>query len=288
MKLLISGANGQLGTEWVQFCQQHGIPYSAYSRATLDVTDPDQVDRVLHKEQPEVVINCAAYTKVDKAEEEEALAKQINTVAVGAMAKSCKYHRVLLVHYSTDYVFSGTQADREQFPQGYPEEHQTSPQNTYGLTKRDGEVLIQQSGCEHLILRVSWLCGAYGPNFVKTMLRLAEQRDELNVVNDQFGSPTFTKNVVEWTYKLLEKKARGVVHLSSSGITNWYEFAQKIFELRGLQIKVNPVDSSAYKTAASRPLFSKLNTQKFTRITGIEPLSWQSGLEHLLNELEVE
>ena len=285
MRLLIIGANGQLGKEWVEFCKKRSISFTEYDLPELDITKTDQLEEVLDREHPNVLINCAAYTKVDQAETDRELADQINHKAVANLADACKDRNIKLVHYSTDYVFAGEASDRESNPEGYPEDHPTAPTNVYGVTKRDGEEVIRSSECDYLILRISWLCGVYGPNFVKTMLRLGGERDELSVVDDQFGSPTFTKNVVEWTWELLQKQVDGIVHLSSSGITNWYTFAKKIFELKGLQVTVNPVDSTAYKTAATRPAFSKLNTGKFSEIVGYQPISWQEGLATLIEEI---
>ena len=286
MHFLIVGINGQLGQEWAKYCHLNGIKYSGYDLPELDITDKDSVENVLRESGAKILINCAAYTNVDGAESEKHIADLINHKAVKGLAEVCKRQKVKLVHYSTDYVFSGSESDKEINPSGYPEDFKTGPTNVYGVTKLEGEKAIIKTGCEYLILRISWLCGAYGKNFVKTMLKLGSERDELNVVNDQFGSPTFTQNVVEWTYELVQKQVAGIVHLSSSGITNWFEFTSKIFELKGWDIKINPVDSSAFKTVASRPHFSKLNTSKMSEILEKEPIHWEKALKNLLIELE--
>lgn len=285
MKFLITGAGGQLGKEWVAFCERNALPFEAFDSGGLDITDRSQVREKLITYQPEVVINCAAYTKVDQAEDEKLLATKINARAVKDLAELCVQFDIKLVHYSTDYVFSGAGSDRSRFPDGYPEDHQTDPVNVYGFTKWKGEVAIQESGCEYLIIRVAWLCGYYGSNFVKTMLRLAQERDELNVVNDQYGSPTFAHRVVEQTRILLKNGKSGIFHLSSKGLITWYDFARAVFELSGTKVTVHPVSSSEFKTKATRPSFSKLSTHKSEQIPRIEIRHWKNDLEHLIQQI---
>ena len=285
MKFLITGAKGQLGREWVKQLTRLGTDFMAPGSGELDITDSAQIAVVLDKYRPDVVINCAAYTKVDLAEDEAERSYSINAKAVADLAGLCKARNMRLVHYSTDYVFSGKREDMEVFPEGYREEHPTDPINTYGASKRRGEQAIIDSGCVYLILRVSWLCGAEGHNFVKTMLRLAEERKELNVVNDQFGSPTYASNVVLNSLALINQKESGLFHLSSTGMCSWFELAQEIFAQTGTEIQLHAVDSSAFPTKAVRPAFSKLNTQKIATIPGIELLDWKTGLRDLLKEL---
>ena len=285
MKFLITGAGGQLGQEWVHFCTKRDIPYSAFTSAELDITNESALSSAVQEYKPEVIINCAAYTKVDQAEDEKEKAELVNVTALEKLSEVCSKSGVKLVHYSTDYVFSGSRKDQSEMPDGYPEDFETNPVNVYGHTKREGEIAVQESGCEFLILRVSWLCGTYGNNFVKTMLRLAENRDKLTVVNDQFGSPTFADQVVEQSFQLLEYEKNGVFHLGSDGVTTWFEFAREIFAQRALDIEVIPVASSEFKTKAVRPHFSKLSIQKISTIPGINILSWQEGLKRLLNTI---
>ncbi|RNC85706.1 MAG: dTDP-4-dehydrorhamnose reductase [Balneola sp.] len=285
MKLLITGACGQLGKEWVIFCEKKGIDFQAYCSEELDITNISELRSIVEKDKPSAFINCAAYTNVDKAEEEKDLAFKVNAYALKEISNTCKLKNIKLVHYSTDYVFNGSHEDKESTPEGYSEEHETSPKNVYGLSKQGGEEIIRKSDCEYLILRVSWLCGEYGNNFVKTMLRLGEERDTLKVVNDQFGAPTFTKNVVTNTFSLLEQNCKGYFHLSSSGITNWFEVANEIFRLKKMKVELLPVSSKEYVTKASRPFFSKLSTKKISTIPGIEIISWQQGLKELLNTI---
>lgn len=283
MNVLITGAGGQLGQEWVHFCKTKNIPFSAFDSKSLDITNLEAVKKACKEVKPDVFINCAAYTKVDLAEDEKDIAERINAEAVLSISEICKELGIKLVHYSTDYVFAGSISDQEKVPDGYPEEFKTDPLNVYGATKRKGEEAILESGCKYLILRVSWLCGTYGSNFVKTMIGLGSEKDELSVVNDQFGSPTFADQVVMQSFELIKQKRVGIFHLSSEGITTWYEFAKEIFSLKGIEIKLTPVDSSEFKTKAKRPSFSKLSTQKISTISGIKLLTWQDGLKKLIN-----
>ena len=282
MKLLITGAGGQLGREWVHFCMEHHTNFESFDSEGLDITDNKKLRDQLSTSNPDVVINCAAYTGVDQAEDDQADAQKINSEAVKSLASLCGELGIKLVHYSTDYVFSGRIEDRKKYPDGYPETAATNPVNVYGRTKRDGELEIFHSECTFLLLRVSWLCGRYGHNFVKTMLRLGEERKQLTVVNDQFGSPTFTDQVVNQTYTLLKNHEEGVYHLSSEGITTWYHFAKEIFSQSGIEVHIEPVASTVFKTKAIRPAFSKLSTQKICTIPGIEIKNWHQGLKDLL------
>ncbi|MEP1150211.1 MAG: dTDP-4-dehydrorhamnose reductase [Balneola sp.] len=285
MKILITGSGGQLGQEWVDFCTKKNISFQSFSSRELDITDKDSVSRAIKNYKPDVFINCAAYTKVDAAEDNKDLALQVNGEAVKIIAQICAENRIKLVHYSTDYVFSGEKEDSKIYSEGYSEEHEINPLNVYGLSKRKGEEALLESDCEYLLIRVSWLCGRFGNNFVKTMLKLAKSRKELSVVNDQFGSPTFADQVVEQSFKLLEKNEDGVFHLSSKGIATWYDFSKEIFAQKKLSVKVIPVTSEEFPTKAKRPAFSKLSTQKISNISGVEMIHWEEGLARLLKQL---
>jgi dTDP-4-dehydrorhamnose reductase len=287
MRILITGGNGQLGREWVEFLNKQGVEFISLTSSDLDITDHADTVRVLKNMQPDIIINCAAYTKVDQAEEERELAYEVNAQGVGNLADYCVTHNVKLIHFSTDYVFPGSEEDMENLPNGYPEDYPTNPINTYGESKLDGEAEVIGSGCKYLLIRVSWLCGKYGNNFVKTMLSLAAERDQLSVVNDQFGSPTFTKNVVENCWSLIQEKEEGIFHISSKGKCTWYDFASEIFKESGIEINLNPVDSSEFPTKAKRPAFSLLSTEKMANISGVSIISWKEGLKTLLAELEV-
>lgn len=288
MKALILGATGQLGREWQAFFadfETDEFVVVPYTSGQLDITDFENVEKELSEQHPDVIVNCAAYTKVDKAEEDREKALLVNAKAVKNLANRCKKLNIKLVHFSTDYIFAGDKEDRRQFPEGYPENHNADPVNWYGQTKWEGEKAIRNSGCAHLIMRVSWLCGAYGNNFVTTMLQLAGEYDQLDIVSDQWGSPTFTDTLVRNTFKLIEEEQEGTYHLTTEGIISWADFAEKIFAIADKHVSVNKISSSEYPTAAARPYFSKLNTDKVKNISGIEVEEWQGGLRRLLKQL---
>ncbi|MTI87917.1 MAG: dTDP-4-dehydrorhamnose reductase [Balneolaceae bacterium] len=286
MHFFITGAGGQLGSEWVRFLdKQAENEVNTFLSSELDITDKEKLQSIVQGLHPDVVINCAAYTQVDKAEKERDKAFEINGQAVGHLAAVCASEQIKLVHYSTDYVFPGKLKDAKALPQGYPEDHKVNPVNTYGESKLLGEKELQSSGCSYLLIRTSWLCGRDGHNFVDTMLRLGEQKRKLRVVNDQWGSPAFCENVVENTYHLLKQNEEGIFHISSQGKTTWYEFAQEIFKQRNMNIVVEPVSSSEYKTRAKRPAFSLLNTQKITDTPGSVIINWKDGLRNLLKHI---
>lgn len=285
MKFLVTGAGGQLGSEWIAYLKKHELSYSAYSSADLDITNPEQVQERFKECEPEVVINCAAYTDVDGAEENPEAAFKVNSLGAEIIAKECRRYRAKLVHYSTDYIFSGRQSDSDRYPEGYPEDAPSAPLNVYGKSKKEGEDAIIKHGRDWLIIRVSWLCGQYGSNFLKTMLRLGKERDELKIVNDQFGSPTFCHDLVDKSVQLIEKEQQGVFHLSSTGKISWFDFAEKIFELEKIDVTCSPVSSDHFPAKATRPKFSLLNTGKIKDI-GIEPVHWEKGTRELLQQLK--
>lgn len=288
MKVLLLGGSGQLGAEWKKFLKQQHFPieYIAPASSEVDITNKQQLRDAFQKHDFDVIINCAAYTKVDQAEDEHDKAGEVNVKAVASLAELCMEHDTKLVHYSTDYVFPGRIEDKQKLPSGYPESYPADPVNTYGQTKWEGEEAIRLSGCRHLIIRVSWLCGQYGSNFVKTMLRLADKKPLLDIVSDQWGSPTFTQNTVENSLALVEDEAEGTYHLTSNGLITWADFAEEIFRLSGSQVKVNRIASDEFPTKARRPYFSKLDTKKISHVSGIELKDWKVGLKRLINELQ--
>ena len=284
MKFLITGANGQLGREWIQFLELKGVPFDAFGSKKMDITDSDQVLARMEECKPDVVINCAAYTNVDDAEDEQEQAYSVNEKGVENLVSACLNYNSKLVHFSTDYVFPGSHEDGSKFPDGYPEDAEKRPVNEYGRSKRVGEIVIEKSSLDSLLIRVSWLCGPFGDNFVKTMLRLAESRDKLSVVDDQKGSPTFTFDVVEKTYRLLNMSKSGVYHISSRGKISWADFAQEIFKQANIAIALHRIPSSDFPTKAKRPIFSLLSTQKLEK-EGLKVLAWKEGLSVLLRKL---
>jgi len=284
MKFLITGANGQLGREWIQFLELKGEPFDAFGSKKMDITDRDQIRTRMEECRPDIVINCAAYTNVDKAEIEQELAHSVNETGVEHLVSACLEFNCKLVHFSTDYVFPGSFEDGSKFPDGYPEDAEKRPVNAYGRSKRAGEIVIEKSALDSLLIRVSWLCGPFGNNFVKTMLRLAEIRDELSVVDDQKGSPTYTFDVVDKTYQLLNMSKSGVYHISSRGKISWADFTEEIFNQANIAITLYRIPSSEFPTKAKRPAFSLLSTQKLEK-EGLKVLAWKEGLSVLLKKL---
>jgi len=274
MKILILGYKGMLGDELVKAFKKDN-ELTLWDRSEIDIADRKDVKSKIGDLKPEAVINAAAYTAVDLTEGEgKEIARRVNGEAVGFLAEACKKNGSVLIHYSTDYVFDGENEN------GYREDEKRDPLNEYGRSKARGEELLQKINPKFYLIRLSWLFGANGKNFVETMLRLAEERQELRVVNDQHGKPTYAKDLAERTRELLEsKKPFGIYHLTNEGVCAWYEFAVKIFELAGIDIKVTPVASSEFPTPAKRPAYSALVNTKL-------PLSrnWEEALGDYLEE----
>lgn len=286
-RFIILGAGGQLGREWVQQLVMRDEQVYAYSHEDLDISDSDALERILDHVTPTVLVNCAAYTKVDQAESEPEQARLINTIVPGRIAGICRERDILLVHYSTDYVFGGSHEDRLKYPMGFIEDHPAHPINVYGETKWDGERLIHASGCSHLIIRTSWLCGRYGHNFVKTMMRLSSQKDRVQVVNDQFGAPSFADQVVKNTIALIQAQQTGVFHLSSQGMCSWSEFAMEIFKQKGSKAIVDGISSAEYRTQAQRPEYSLLDCTKASKVDGVSLEPWENGLKRVLEQIQL-
>lgn len=287
MKILVTGAGGQLGREWLDFLDKRGKDFIGFRSAQLDITNRDLLEEKIAYHRPGVLINCAAYTQVDNAEDDSIRAFSVNHEAVKHLSALCKKYSVKLVHFSTDYVFSGDIEDKKRFKNGYPEDHRKDPVNTYGESKLLGENEIKRSGCDYLILRISWLCGKYGKNFVKTMVTLAHQGKFLSVVDDQFGSPTFAHDLVNNTYTLLNQGQRGIYHYTSTGMLTWYQLAKKAIEIAGYKTSIKPVPTSEYPTRALRPAFSKLDTSKIASVHGVNLPSWEDGLKKLIEEFDI-
>ncbi len=285
MKYLITGANGQLGREWVRYLSAKNADVTATTSEQLDITDSDSVTKVIDEVAPDVVINCAAYTKVDLAESDFEGALSVNRDGVKNLINACANRVIKLVHFSTDYVFSGSEEDRDVFPTGYPEDAKTDPINRYGYSKRAGEIELEKSDIDWLLIRVSWLCGSQGSNFVNTMLRLGKEHGVVSVVEDQTGSPSYTFDVVEKTDQLLKKDLNGIYHVSSSGEVSWADFAEAIFLEKGQQTTLNRITTAQFKTIAKRPSFSLLNKDKMIK-KGLKALDWHEGLKRLMVEMK--
>jgi dTDP-4-dehydrorhamnose reductase len=286
-KVMILGAGGQLGLGWQAFLRKKKVVMQALSSADLDITDRAKLGKAILDFKPDIIINCAAFTGVDAAEDDPETAQRVNHDAVDHLARITSDAGALLVHYSTDYVFSGSEADMVRYPSGFDEGHTPVPANVYAHTKYAGERAVRGSGCPHLIVRLSWLCSPYGSNFVKTMLRIGSGKDEIQVVNDQFGSPTYTTNAIFNTWALLESGERGLWHVTSRGIITWYDFAVEIMRQAGLSARIIPVPSSGYPTRAFRPVYTKLSTRNLEDVRGARLISWSEGLRDLLGSLRI-
>lgn len=283
--ILITGATGQLGQEWCRFLdEQEEYRYQAFGSKELDLTQPGQVASVIEELQPVLLVNCAAFTDVDGAENNRDTAFRVNGEAIKHLADSCAENEVPLIHYSTDYVFAGEKSDREIYPAGYPEDAEINPINTYGESKAAGEEYLMDRMDQYLLIRVSWLCGEFGNNFVKTMLRVGRERDRLKVVDDQVGSPSFADETVKISFELFEQGALGTYHVTTQGLLSWYDLAMEIFNEKDINVQVDPVPSEEYPTTAPRPRFSKLSTEKLES-EAIIPSDWKEGLWRLLSRL---
>ncbi len=265
MKILLTGSTGQVGYELARSLQGVG-EVVAVDRQQMDLADLDQVRRVIRAVQPNMIVNPAAYTAVDKAESEPALAFRVNAEAPELMAEEARLLGASMVHYSTDYVFDGSAAAPRV------EDDATGPLNVYGASKLAGEQAIAAAGIPHLIFRTSWVYGMRGKNFLLTMLRLARERDELRVVADQFGAPTWSRTIADVSAQVLAQahaggrewwvQNRGVYHLTAQGQTSWYEFTRAILEEAGIDCRVLPITSADYPVPARRPEYSVLSCER--------------------------
>jgi dTDP-4-dehydrorhamnose reductase len=288
--ILLIGRNGQVGWELERSLQSLGTVV-ACAREEADLGNPEQLRSIVKQVSPDVVVNAGAYTAVDAAESNEALAYRINAEGPATLAAAARDHDAWLIHYSTDYVFDGKNGP-------YVETDPTNPLNVYGRTKRAGEVAIERSGCSYLIFRSSWVYGARGHNFLKTILRLAGERELLTVVDDQIGVPTWSRTIADTTGTVLARLAdrgfdrglSGIYHLASAGETTWYHFAelvvQQTAELRDSSPRIQPISSAQYSTPAQRPADSRLDTSRLYRTFGITLPDWRSDALLCLEELK--
>ncbi|MCC5914298.1 MAG: dTDP-4-dehydrorhamnose reductase [Balneolaceae bacterium] len=281
MRVLVTGVGGQLGKEWCRFLEKQKADFVAADSSELDITDKGAVENLFRKHNPGLVINCAAYTAVDNAEEQNEAAFRVNRDGVELLLNACLNSGAKLVHFSTDYVFPGRREDEEVYPDGYPEDAATYPVNLYGKSKKAGETVLYESNGEYLLIRVAWLCGPTGRNFVDTMLRLSENHDTVRVVDDQIGAPSFTFDVVEITQQLLDMGKDGVWHVRSDGRLSWADLAEETFRLAGKETSVERITTEQFPTKAKRPAFSLLGIDKL-RNTGITPPQWRESLKRLL------
>ena len=294
-RILLAGIAGQLGQELKQTLSPLGEVIGV-GREKMDLTQSDKIRQVIGEVKPDLIVNAAAYTAVDRAETETELAKLINAIAPAIIAEEAQRLGAILLHVSTDYVFDG----QKNTP--YTEKDVTNPMNVYGQTKLAGEEGISKSGAECIILRTAWLYGNYGKgNFVKTMLRLGAEREEIRVVVDGVGSPTWTRDVAEAIAQLLSPvkieqiplTSTNIYHFTNSGVASWYDFAVAIFEEAkrlGFPLKIKqvvPITTSEYPTPAQRPAYSVLSSQKISAVLGTHPPHWQVSLRKMLKQYSV-
>ncbi|MFQ5427978.1 MAG: dTDP-4-dehydrorhamnose reductase [Thermodesulfobacteriota bacterium] len=295
-KILITGAHGQLGTDVASVVKTPGRAIACYGREDLDITDKGAVFSVMEKEAPSIIINTAAYTKVDLAEKEREKAFAVNCEGAKNLALASSATGAVLIHISTDFVFDGTKTTP------YKEEDKTAPLGVYGQSKLAGEEAVRESCPPHIIIRTSWLYGAHGPNFVKTIMRLAGEQETLRVVSDQIGTPTWTVDLAGVITQMIEGLSGkgpqappfGLYHYSNEGTASWYDFALAIVEeARGMGMKlkcgtVEPIPTSAYPTPAARPAYSVLDTTKIKKTLNVSMPHWRTSLINMLKKLREE
>jgi dTDP-4-dehydrorhamnose reductase len=285
-RILVTGSNGQLGNELRKASGQYpGFKIIFTDLPELDITDQYATDVFFRNQKLDYLINCAAYTAVDKAESEPEKSDQINAKATALLAAGAARYNFKLVHISTDYVFNG------QHYKPYTEDDATSPQSAYGKSKLAGEEAIRQSGAQSLILRTSWLYSAYGHNFVKTILRLAKERSEIKVVFDQVGTPTWAADLAKCILSMINKpqpERCSIYHYSNEGVCSWYDFAQTIIKSGGLNCRVLPVRSKEFPTPAPRPAYSVLDKSKIKKDFSVQIPWWQKSLRKCLKRVNNE
>lgn len=283
MKILVTGCNGQLGLEMRTVLEELVPGQTVYTDIdTLDLTDAKAVETFVTKHEFTHIVNCAAYTNVEKAEEEKALCTQINVDAVKNLANAASNVGARILHISTDYVFDG----KSWHP--YRESDKVNPLSQYGTSKRQGETALIALAPEAVIVRTAWLYSPHGHNFVKTMLKLGNAKMPLSVVSDQVGTPTYALDLAHAAAKIVMSRqwVPGIYHFTNAGVASWYDFAKAIFRISGNKsVKVNPIPSEDYPTVAIRPSYSVLDTQRIRATYGVETPYWEESLEHCLNRM---
>ncbi|MBE5891989.1 MAG: dTDP-4-dehydrorhamnose reductase [Lachnospiraceae bacterium] len=280
MKVFVTGVRGQLGYDVVNELEKRGIEAIGVDIQEMDITNADSVNTVIGEAAPDAVIHCAAYTAVDAAEDNAELCRKVNAEGTQNIANMCKTLDIPMIYISTDYVFDGT-GERPWEP-----DDERNPLNVYGQTKYEGELAVQNTLEKYFIVRIAWVFGVNGKNFVKTMLNLGRTRDHLTVVNDQFGSPTYTYDLAKLLVDMVLTDKYGFYHATNEGICTWYEFACEIFRQAGIDVKVDPVSADQYPAKAKRPSNSRMSKEKLTD-NGFEKLpTWQDALQRYLEVLE--
>ena len=296
--ILVTGSNGQLGQSIKSISSQNPeYQFTFIDQDEMDLSQPESISHYFQQNQFDLIINCAAYTAVDRAEEESEIADAINHLAVKQLAEITQQHNLMLIHIGTDYVYDGTAH------KPYQEKNQTNPQNIYGISKLKGEQAIQTISPNAIIIRTSWVYSEFGNNFVKTMLRLGQEREQLNVIFDQVGSPTYAKDLAHCILQIvaLSENDQGVFlhdenqddtnnvpvyHFSNEGVCSWYDFAKAIFELTNTPCAVNPIETKDYPTPAKRPHYSVLNKSKIKQAYNLNIPYWKDSLYTCIKKLQ--
>lgn len=279
MKVLVTGTKGQLGYDVVNELEKRGHTAVAVDIEEMDITDAVSVERVITEAEVEAVIHCAAYTAVDAAEDNVEICRRVNAEGTKNIAKVCKKLDLKMIYISTDYVFDG-EGERPWEP-----DDERHPLNVYGQTKYEGELAVEKYLEKYFIVRIAWVFGVNGKNFIKTMLKLSETHEELNVVDDQVGSPTYTYDLAVLLVDMVESDKYGRYHATNEGLCTWYEFAKEIFRQAGVGMKVNPVTSDMFPAKAKRPKNSRMSKEKLDA-NGFHRLpTWQDALERYLSEI---
>lgn len=280
--ILITGSNGQVGFDIVKEAKQLGLAFYASTRDTFDLTSKLDVERFFKNHKVSAVIHCAAYTQVDKAETDEETCMDVNVLGTQNLVFACKERQIPFLFLSTDYVFDGS----KETP--YEIEDEVNPIGVYARSKAMAESIVQNELNKFFIVRISWVFGVNGHNFVKTMLRLAQTHQEISVVDDQWGSPTYSKDLAPLLLKMIQTSNYGVFHATNEGFCTWAEFAETIFKFKNINVKVNKIDSTMYPTQAKRPKNSRLSKKSLSKF-GFDVLpSWHDALQRYLIELENE
>ncbi|MDC2863932.1 MULTISPECIES: dTDP-4-dehydrorhamnose reductase [unclassified Bacillus (in: firmicutes)] len=277
-RIMITGANGQLGRQIVEDFGSELYEIYPFDKKSLNITDMSQVEHVMKTIKPHIIIHCAAYTKVDQAEEEQDLAYVTNAIGTRNVTVMAQSLGAKFIYISTDYVFSGSRIE------GYHEWHIPEPVNVYGLSKYAGEEFVKSFHDQYFIIRTSWLYGKNGNNFVKTMLRISEEKELIAIVSDQIGSPTYVKDLVHVIKKIMNTSLYGIYHVSNSGSCSWYEFAKQIFSYANKKVNVVPISTEEFGAKALRPKYSILQN-KMLKLNGFSQMpTWEEGLEGFFSE----
>ena len=280
MRVLVTGVKGQLGYDVMNELKKQGLTGIGVDVDEMDITDAEACRRVITEAKPDAVIHCAAYTAVDAAEDNADLCRRINGEGTRNVAQACKEADTKLMYISTDYVFDG-QGTRPWEP-----DDERHPLNVYGQTKYEGELAVEELSDKYFIVRIAWVFGVAGKNFIKTMLRLGKERGAVSVVDDQIGSPTYTYDLARLLVDMIQTDKYGRYHATNEGLCSWYEFAKEIFRQAGMDVPVTPVSSDAFPAKATRPSNSRLNKDKLSE-NGFERLpAWQDALGRFLKEIE--